>query len=184
MKYIHLPVQSGSDEILRLMGRRYSREQYIALAKEIKTKIPDVALTTDIIVGFPNETYEQFLDTVSLCKEVHYDSAFTFIYSPRNNTPAAKIKDNVPNAEKVKRFKELVKALEEDISKHSENMIGKVYDILVEGPSEKNPEMLSGYTEKNKLVHFKGGINLVGQIVKVRILESHTYSMIGELINE
>ena len=184
MKYIHLPVQSGSNEILRLMGRRYSREQYIASAKDIKTKIPDVALTTDIIVGFPNETYEQFLDTVSLCKEVHYDSAFTFIYSPRNNTPAAKIKDNVPSAEKVKRFKELVKALEEDITKHAENMIGKVYDVLVEGPSEKNPNMLSGYTEKNKLVHFKGGIDLVGQIVKVRILESHTYSMIGELVNE
>ena len=184
MKYIHLPVQSGSNEILKLMGRRYTREQYIALAKEIKTKIPDVALTTDIIVGFPNETYEQFLDTVSLCKEVHYDSAFTFIYSPRNNTPAAKIKDNVSPEDKVKRFKELVKALEEDISKHAENMIGKVYDILVEGPSEKNPEMLSGYTEKNKLVHFKGGIDLVGQIVKVKILESHTYSMIGELINE
>ena len=184
MKYIHLPVQSGSDEILRLMGRRYTRKQYIALAKEIKTKIPDVALTTDIIVGFPNETYEQFLDTVSLCREVHYDSAFTFIYSPRNNTPAAKITDNVSGTEKVKRFKELVKALEEDIMKHSENMIGKVYDVLVEGPSEKNKEMLSAYTEKNKLVHFKGDINLVGQIVKVKILESHTYSMIGELVNE
>ena len=184
MKYIHLPVQSGSNEILRLMGRRYTREQYIALAKEIKTKIPDVALTTDIIVGFPNETYEEFLDTVSLCKEVHYDSAFTFIYSPRNNTPAAKIKDNVSSEEKVKRFKELVKALEEDISKHADNMLGKVYDILVEGPSEKNPEMLSGYTEKNKLVHFKGDLSLVGKIVKVKILESHTYSMIGELINE
>lgn len=184
MKYIHLPVQSGSDEILRLMGRRYTREKYLALANEIKTKIPEVALTTDIIVGFPNETYEQFLETVSLCKEVHYDSAFTFIYSPRNNTPAAKIKDNVSAAEKSKRFKELVKALEEDIVKYSENMIGKTYKVLVEGPSEKNPEMLSGYTEKNKLVHFKGDIKLVGEIVEVKILESHTYSMIGELVNE
>ena len=184
MKYIHLPVQSGSDEILRLMGRRYTREEYLTLVKEIKNRIPNVALTTDIIVGFPNESYEQFLETVSLCRKVHYDSAFTFIYSPRNNTPAAKIKDNVSNAEKSKRFKELVKALEEDIVKYSEDMVGKVYDVLVEGPSEKNPEMLSGYTEKNKLVHFKGGINLVGQIVKVKILESHTYSMIGELVNE
>ena len=184
MKYIHLPVQSGSDEVLRLMGRRYTREQYLALANEIKTKIPNVALTTDIIVGFPNETYEQFLETVSLCKEVHYDSAFTFIYSPRNNTPAAKIKDNVSASEKSKRFKELVKALEEDIVKYSEDMVGKTFDVLVEGPSEKNPEMLSGYTEKNKLIHFKGSINLVGEIVKVKILESHTYSMIGELVNE
>lgn len=184
MKYIHLPVQSGSDEILRLMGRRYTRAQYLALANEIKTKIPNVALTTDIIVGFPNETYEQFKDTVSLCEEVHYDSAFTFIYSPRNNTPAAKIKDNVTPKEKNQRFQELLKALEKDIEKYSEDMVGKVYDVLVEGPSEKNPDMLSGYTEKNKLVHVKGPITLVGQIVKVKITESHTYSMIGELVNE
>ena len=184
MKYIHLPVQSGSDEILKLMGRRYTRDQYLTVVKEIKEKIPNVALTTDIIVGFPNETYEQFSETVSLCREVHYDAAFTFIYSPRNNTPAARIKDNVSGEEKVKRFKELVKALEVDIEKYSENMVGKTYDILVEGPSEKNPELLSGYTEKNKLVHFKGPISLVGEIVKVKILESHTYSMIGELINE
>jgi len=184
MKYIHLPVQSGSNEILKLMGRRYTREQYLALAKKIKENIPDAALTTDIIVGFPNETYEQFLETVSLCKEVHYDSAFTFIYSPRNNTPAARIKDNVSPAEKSKRFKELVKSLEEDIEKYSDNMVGKTYDVLVEGPSEKNPDLLSGYTEKNKLIHFKGPISLVGQIVKIKILESHTYSMIGELVNE
>ena len=184
MKYIHLPVQSGSNEILKLMGRRYTREHYLTLVKEIRNKIPDVALTTDIIVGFPNETYEQFLETVSLCKEVHYDSAFTFIYSPRNNTPAAKIKDNVSSKEKSQRFKELVKALEEDIVNYSTDMVGKVYPVLVEGPSEKNPEMLSGYTEKNKLVHFKGDISLVGQIVNVKILESHTYSMIGELVNE
>lgn len=184
MKYIHLPVQSGSDEILRLMGRRYSREQYLALANEIKAKIPNVALTTDIIVGFPNETYEQFKDTVSLCEEVHYDSAFTFIYSPRNNTPAAKIKDNVTAKEKNQRFQELVKALEKDIEKYSEDMVGKTYDVLLEGPSEKNPDMLSGYTEKNKLVHVKAPISLVGEIVKVKILESHTYSMIGELVNE
>lgn len=184
MKYIHLPVQSGSDEILRLMGRRYTREKYLSLAREIKEKIPNVALTTDIIVGFPNETYEQFLETVSLCREVHYDSAFTFIYSPRNNTPAAKIKDNVTAKEKSQRFRELVKALEEDISKYAEDMVGKSFDVLVEGPSEKDPDMLSGYTEKNKLVHFKGDISLVGKIVKIKILESHTYSMIGELINE
>ena len=184
MKYIHLPVQSGSDEILKLMGRRYTRKQYLTLVNEIKRRIPNVALTTDIIVGFPNESYEQFLDTVSLCREVHYYSAFTFIYSPRNNTSAAKIKDNVSASDKSKRFKELVKALEEDIIKYSEDMVGNTYDVLVEGISEKNPEMLSGYTEKNKLVHLKGSISLVGKIVKVKILESHTYSMIGELVNE
>lgn len=181
MKYIHLPVQSGSSEILHLMGRRYDAEKYLGLVKMIREKVPDVALSTDIIVGFPNETYEQFLETVELCRKVQYDSAFTFIYSPRNGTPAAKIKDNVSSKDKSLRFRELVKVLEEGISKKSAEMVGKTYDVLVEGASEKNPEMLSGYTEKNKLIHFKGDLSLVGKIVPVKITESHTYSMIGEL---
>ena len=184
MKYIHLPVQSGSDEVLRLMGRRYNKEQYKALVDLIRSRIPNVSLSTDIIVGFPNETYEQFLETVEMVKYVQYDSAFTFIYSPREGTPAAKIKDNVTKEEKSKRFKELVKELEKSVSKSSENMIGKTYKVLVEGPSEKNKEMLSGYTESNKLVHFKGDISLVGKIVDVKVNESHTYSLIGELVNE
>ena len=184
MKYIHLPVQSGSSEVLRLMNRRYSREQYLQLVNEIKTKIPGVAISTDIIVGFPNETYEQFLETVSICKEVKYDSAFTFIYSPRKGTPAAAIKDNVSDKDKSLRFRELVKALEEIFIPLSNDMIGKTYDVLVEGPSEKDPSVLSGYTEKNKLIHFKGDISLVGTIVKVKVTESHVYSMLGELVNE
>lgn len=182
MKYIHLPVQSGSNEILKLMGRRYSATQYKELVDLIRKKIPDVAISTDIIVGFPNETYEQFLETVEMVKYVQYDSAFTFIYSPRNNTPAAKITDNVTPQEKSKRFKELVKELEKSISVSSSKMIGNTYSVLVEGVSEKNPEMLSGYTEKNKLVHFKGDISLVGQIVNVKINESHVYSLLGELV--
>ena len=182
MKYIHLPVQSGSNEILKLMGRRYSAIQYKELVDLIRKKIPDVAISTDIIVGFPNETYEQFLETVEMVKYVQYDSAFTFIYSPRNNTPAAKITDNVTAQEKSKRFKELVKELEKSISVSSSKMIGNTYSVLVEGVSEKNPEMLSGYTEKNKLVHFKGDISLVGQIVNVKINESHVYSLLGELV--
>lgn len=184
MKYIHLPVQSGSSEILKLMGRRYDAETYLKLVDMIREKIPDIALSTDIIVGFPNETYEQFLETVELCKKVQYDSAFTFIYSPRNGTPAAKIKDNVSNKDKSIRFRELVKALEQSIIEKSDAMVGKIYDVLVEGTSEKNHEMLSGYTEKNKLVHFKGNLSLVGKIVPVKIIESHTYSMIGELVHE
>lgn len=184
MKYIHLPVQSGSSEILRLMGRRYDAEKYLKLVDMIRSKVPDVALSTDIIVGFPNETYEQFLETVELCKKVQYDSAFTFIYSPRNGTPAAKIKDNVSSKDKSLRFRELVKALEVGISEKSKAMVGKTYKVLVEGVSEKNPEMMSGYTEKNKLVHFKGDPSLVGKIVSVKITESHTYSLIGELVNE
>ena len=184
MKYIHLPVQSGSDEVLKLMGRRYSAEQYRNLVDLIKAKIPGVAISTDIIVGFPNETYEQFLETVEMVKYVKYDSAFTFIYSPRNGTPAAKIKDNVTAKEKSKRFKELVSELEKTIAISSNAMVGKTYKVLVEGVSEKNKEMLSGYTETNKLVHFKGDIFLVGQSVNVKINESHLYSLLGELVND
>ena len=183
MKYIHLPVQSGNDEILRLMGRRYTSEQYLKLVDEIKTKIPDVALSTDIIVGFPNETYEQFLDTLKIVREVKYYSAFTFIYSPRNNTPAAKIKDNVTPKEKNQRFQELVKTLEEVIEPINQTLVGKTFPVLVESVSEKNSELLSGYTEHNKLVHFKGDKKLIGEIVNVKIKESHLYFLMGELID-
>ena len=180
-KFIHLPVQSGNDEILRLMGRRYNREQYLSLVKEMREKIPNLSLSTDIIVGFPNESEEQFMDTVSLVDIVKYEAAFTFIYSPRKGTPAAKMKDDVPYEEKSRRFQILVKHLEKGIEEHSAKMVGQVYDVLVDGPSKNNSEMLSGYTEENKLVHFKGDISLVGKIIKVKIIESHTYSMLGEI---
>lgn len=184
MKYIHLPVQSGNDEILRLMGRRYTSKQYLDLVKEIKAKISNVALSTDIIVGFPNETYEQFLDTLKIVKEVKYWSAFTFIYSPRNNTPAAKIKDNVTPKEKNQRFQELVKTLEEVIDPINKTLVGKTFPVLVESLSEKNKELLSGYTEHNKLVHFKGDKKLIGEIVNVKIIESRLYFLVGELVND
>ena len=184
MKYIHLPVQSGNDEILKLMGRRYTSQQYLNLVKEIKNKIPDVALSTDIIVGFPNESYEQFLDTLKVVREVKYWSAFTFIYSPRANTPAAKIKDNVTPKEKNQRFQELVKTLEEVIEPINKQLVGKVFPVLVEGPSEKNPEILSGYTEHNKLVHFKGDKSFIGQIINLKIIDSHMYYLNGEIVDE
>ncbi len=184
MKCIHLPVQSGSDEILRLMGRRYTREHYLNLVKEMREKIPGLSLSTDIIVGFPNETEEQFQDTLSLVDIVKYESAFTFIYSPRRGTPAAKMVDNVSYADKSRRFKELVKHLEVNIEKDAASYIGGTYKVLVDGVSKTDENMLSGYTESNKLVHFKGNENLVGKIVNVKINESHTYSLLGELVNE
>ena len=183
MKYIHLPVQSGSSEILKLMGRRYTSDQYKQLVKLIRSKIKDVYLSTDIIVGFPNETEEQFQETLEMVKFAQYDSAFTFIYSPRNNTPAAKMVDNVTREEKSSRFKRLVAELEKSVSASSMAMVGKTFKVLVEGASEKDNSMLSGYTEGNKLVHFKGDLSLVGKIVDVKIIASHTYSLIGELIN-
>lgn len=183
IKCIHLPVQSGSSSVLKRMGRRYDREQYLNLVKKMRERIPGLQLSTDIIVGYPNETDEEFVDTLTLVDEVKYESAFTFIYSPRRGTPAAKIKDNIAKETKTARFLELVKHLEKNIEKYSKDMVGNVYDVLVDGESKTDSDMLSGYTEGNKLVHFKGSENLVGKIVKVKITESHTYSLIGEMIN-
>ena len=184
MKCIHLPVQSGSSEVLRLMGRRYTREQYLNLVSEMRSKIPGLSLSTDIIVGFPNETEEQFQETLSLVDIVKYESAFTFIYSPRRGTPAAKIVDNVSYKDKSRRFQELVQHLEVNIEKDSLSYVGGVYKVLVDGVSKTDDNMLSGYTESNKLVHFKGDTSLVGKIIDVKILESHTYSLIGEIVHD
>lgn len=182
MKQIHLPVQSGSDEVLKLMARRYNSESYKNLVNKIKEKIPNIAFSTDIIVGFPNETEEQFLDTIKMCEYVKYDSAFTFIYSKREGTPAAKMEDNVSDKEKHDRFNRLVKTIEKYIEESSKKMVGKTYNILVDGISKNNENNYSGYTECNKLVHFPSkDKNLVGRIVKVKIKESHTYSLMGEL---
>lgn len=183
MKYLHLPVQSGNNEVLKRMARRYTREEYLTLVKKIKGKIPEMAFSTDIIVGFPNETYKEFLDTVSLCKEVGYTSAFTFIYSPRVGTPAARLKDDVPYIEKSKRFTELKKSLEEDFYKKSEEMVGKTYKVLVDSVSKKNKEVLSGYTENNKVVNFKGDKSLIGKIINIKVLENHLYFLVGEIVN-
>lgn len=181
MKCIHLPVQSGSTSMLRIMGRRYSRESYLDLVKRIRERIPECAITTDIIVGFPNETEEQFEDTLSLCEAVRYDAAFTFIYSPRKGTPAAKMVDNVNDKTKHERFDRLLKVVEDGVMFHSSQMVGKTYSVLVDGPSKKDPTMLSGYTESSKLINFKGPAYLKGCIVPVRVIEDHAFSMIGEL---
>ena len=183
MKFIHLPVQSGNDRVLKAMGRRYTRESYLALVKEMREKIPGLALSTDIIVGFPNETDEEFNDTLTIVDEIKYEAAFTFIYSPRKGTPAAKIADNVSKETKSTRFMELVKHLEKHIEAHSKTMVGQTYDVLVDGVSKTDKDMYSGYTEENKLVHFKGDESMIGKIVKVKINESHTYSMMGEVVN-
>mgnify|MGYP003429372432 FL=1 len=164
------------------MARRYNSESYKNLINKIKEKIPNIAFSTDIIVGFPNETEEQFLDTIKMCEYVKYDSAFTFIYSKREGTPAAKMEDNVSDKEKHDRFNRLVKTIEKYIEDSSKKMVGKTYNILVDGVSKNNENNYSGYTECNKLVHFPSkDKNLVGRIVKVKIKESHTYSLMGEL---
>ena len=183
MNHIQLPVQSGDDEILRLMGRRYSRKQYLDLVERIKAKIPEASITTDIIVGFPNESEEAFENTLSLCEIVKYDSAFTFIYSPRVGTPAAKMKDNVSMETKKQRFNKLTAVIAKNELEKYKTFEGKTVKVLVEGPSKKNIEILSGYTEDMKLVNFKGNIDKVGQIVNVKITKAKTYTLEGDQVD-
>ncbi|GGE24736.1 tRNA-2-methylthio-N(6)-dimethylallyladenosine synthase [Marinithermofilum abyssi] len=184
VEHIHLPVQSGNSDILKRMARKYTREQYLELVRKIKKAIPDVVLTTDIIVGFPGETDEQFEDTLSLMREVEYDSAFTFIYSPREGTPAAKMKDDIPMEVKKERLQRLNKLQDEISRKKNEALRGKVVEVLVEGESKKNSEVLSGRTRTNKLVNFKGPKHLIGQFTHVRITEPQTYTLKGEWVEE
>ena len=184
MKWLHLPVQSGNSEVLKRMGRRYTREEYLDLVKRIRAKMPDIALTTDIIVGFPNETDEEFEDTLTLAKEVKYFSAFTFIYSPRKGTPAAAIKDNVSDEDKHSRFNRLVEVIEAGVSQYAQDMVGKEFTVLVEGASKKDSNVLSGYTESNKLINFEGPVELKGELVRVLVDESHTYSLHGVLVDD
>jgi len=182
MKAIHLPFQAGDDGILRLMGRRYTRESYLSLTREMKANIPGLALTTDIIVGFPNETEAQFQKTLEVVKEVGFDGCFTFIYSPRQGTPASRIPDNVADKTKHERFDRLVEIVEREAEMKAAALVGTVQTVLVDGYSKKNDQVLSGYTEGNKLVHFPGSEEMIGTIVKVRITESHVYSLRGEYV--
>lgn len=183
MKHIQLPVQSGDNQILKLMGRRYTREQYLDLVKKIRSKIENVSITTDIIVGFPNESEEAFNQTLSLCEMVKYDSAFTFIYSPRVGTPAAKMKDNVSMETKKIRFNKLTALIASYELEKYKTFEGKIVKVLVDGPSKKNEEILSGYSEDNKLVNFKGDKNSVGKIVNVKIIKAKTFTLEGEQVD-
>lgn len=180
MPFIHLPVQSGSDEVLRRMGRRYTREQYLRLFDSIKAKIPNVAITTDIIVGFPNETHEQFLETLSIYDYCQYDLAYTFVYSPRAGTPAAKMEDNVERKIKEERLQQLNEKVNYYSKKANEAYLNKIVDVLVEGPSKRDETVLSGYTDTNKLINFTGNPAHIGQIVKVRVTEAKTWTLAGE----
>ncbi|OXM84752.1 tRNA (N6-isopentenyl adenosine(37)-C2)-methylthiotransferase MiaB [Paenibacillus rigui] len=182
VEQIHLPVQSGSNEILKRMSRKYTREHYLELVAKIKNAIPDVGMTTDIIVGFPGETEEQFEDTLSLVKEVKFDSAYTFIYSPREGTPAADMDDDVPMEVKKSRLYRLNAVLAEFSKESNESFKGKVVDVLVEGESKNNSDVLAGRTRTNKLVHLVGPKELIGKIVPVRITDAQTWYIKGEWV--
>ncbi|MGV3466712.1 MAG: tRNA (N6-isopentenyl adenosine(37)-C2)-methylthiotransferase MiaB [Heyndrickxia sp.] len=184
VEHIHLPVQSGSSDILKIMGRKYTREHYLELVRKIKLAIPDVALSTDIIVGFPNETDEQFEETLSLYKEVGFEMAYTFIYSPREGTPAARMQDNIPMDVKKERLQRLNDVVNELSRQALEKYKGQTVEVLVEGESKNNPDVLAGYTRKNKLVNFKGPKSAIGKLVQVKITEAKTWSLNGEMVEE
>ncbi|WP_146549291.1 tRNA (N6-isopentenyl adenosine(37)-C2)-methylthiotransferase MiaB [Rummeliibacillus suwonensis] len=182
VEHIHLPVQSGSDGMLKIMARKYTRKSYLELVRKIRQAIPDIALSTDIIVGFPNETEEQFEETLSLYKEVGFEAAYTFIYSPREGTPAAKMKDNVPLEVKKDRLQRLNNVVNELSTQALKKYEGQVVEVLVEGESKKNPDVLAGYTRRNKLVNFKAPRNVIGKIVKIKITDAKTWSLQGEFV--
>ena len=178
MPSIHLPVQSGSSKILKLMGRRYTKEAYLDLFNKIKEKIPNVSVSTDIIVGFPNETEEDFNETLELAEYCKFDNAFTFIYSPRENTPAAKLEDGVSQTEKEERLQRLNNIVNKYFLEKNKELIGKEVLVLTEGISEKK-NMYYGYTETNKLVNFTGKDIKQGDIAIVEIDEAKTWSLDG-----
>lgn len=181
--HLHLPVQSGSNKILKAMNRKYTREEYLNKIARIKEMLPNLAITTDIIVGFPGESEEDFKETIDLVKEVKYDSAYTFLYSIREGTIAAKMEDQVPDEVKHKRFQILLDTLNEIGLTHNENLIGTIQKVLVEEISKNDESQLSGRAESSKIVHFVGDENLIGKIVNVRIDSVNTFTLKGSLID-
>ena len=182
MPSVHLPVQSGSSRILKLMGRRYTRESYLELFNKIKNTVPGVAISTDIIVGFPGETEEDFLETLSLAEECKYDNAFTFIFSKREGTPACLLKDETSEEEKENRLQRLNKVVNKYFLENNKKLENKIFEVLVEGVSEKD-NMFYGYTDTNKLINFSSEKEVVpGDIIKVKVVAAKTWSLDGEAI--
>ena len=181
MPYIHLPLQSGSDRILKLMGRRYTKESYLELFDKIKKAVPNASITTDIIVGFPGENDDDFLETLDVVNKCKYDSAFTFIFSPREGTPAAKMKDDTPLSVKEERLHRLNEVVNKYALEANQKYLDKEVPVLLENVSEKDDSMLAGYTDTMKLVNVKASKEYLGKIVNVKITDVKTWSMDGEI---
>jgi len=180
MPYIHLPLQSGSDRILKLMGRKYTTEEYLEIVRKLREKIPNVSITTDIIVGFPGETNEDFEKTLDIVNKVKYDLAYTFIFSPREGTPAAKMKDETKEEEKKERLNRLNELINKYALISNEKMKGNIYDVLIVAPSDKEGKYM-GYTENMKLVNVKCDEEYLGKIVPIKIVDVKTWSLDGEI---
>ncbi len=180
--HIHLPVQSGSTNLLKIMNRKYTKEDYLNLVDRIKAAMPDASLTTDIIVGFPGETEEDFEDTLDVVRKVGYEAAYTFLYSKRSGTPAATMENQVPEDVAKERFNRLLKEVQESGSKRAMKDEGKVMEVLVEEKNSQDDTLVTGRLSNNLLVHFKGGEELIGQIVTVKLSECKGFYYIGELV--
>lgn len=180
--HLHLPVQAGSTKILEKMNRKYSKEQYLELVEKVRKHIPDISLSTDIIVGFPGETEEDFAETLDVVEKARFDMAYTFLYSKRTGTPAAKAADQIPEEVKKERFDRLLD-LQNSISRHiNDRLLGKEVEVLVEGLSKSSKTTYTGRTRENKIVNFKGNPNLVGSLVRVKIDTVQTWSLLGKLV--
>ncbi|BCN30633.1 tRNA (N6-isopentenyl adenosine(37)-C2)-methylthiotransferase MiaB [Anaeromicropila herbilytica] len=180
--HLHLPVQSGSSRILKIMNRHYTKEQYLNLVDRIKNAIPNISLTTDIIVGFPGETEEDFLETLDVIRKVRYESAFTFVYSKRTGTPAANMEEQVDDEVVKDRFNRLLKEVKIISSELTGRETGTVQKVLVEGINEQDSELVTGRLSNNLLVHFKGSTELIGRIVNVKLVECKGFYYIGEMV--
>ncbi|MBQ0000470.1 MAG: tRNA (N6-isopentenyl adenosine(37)-C2)-methylthiotransferase MiaB [Clostridiales bacterium] len=182
-KHLHLPLQSGSSRVLKVMNRKYDKERYLSLVEKLKTAMPDLSLTTDIIVGFPGETEEDFLETMDVVAQAGYDTAFTFIYSKRTGTPAASMPDQIPEDVIKDRFDRLLKLVQDKGHERSSRFLNTVQEILVEEES-RDPGVMTGRTEHNLLVHFAGTKCQIGTLVKVKLTESRGFYYFGELVEE
>ncbi|MGL5963884.1 MAG: MiaB/RimO family radical SAM methylthiotransferase, partial [Fusobacteriaceae bacterium] len=181
-KSVHVPLQSGSSQILKLMNRGYTKDQYVSLIDKMKRNIPGVSLTTDIIVGFPNETEEDFQDTLDVVEKSGYETAFMFMYSVRKGTAAAEMDGQIEEDVKKERLQRLI-TLQNKMSKESsERYMDKIEKVLVEGESRKNKEMLTGRTNTNKVVIFKGDLSLAGEFVNIKIKECKTWTLYGDIV--
>ena len=178
-KHLHLPLQSGSTDILKVMNRRYTKEQYLNLVERIRIAIPDISLTTDIIVGFPGETEEDFLETMDVVEKVRYDSAFTFIYSKRTGTPAAAMENQIPDDVVKDRFDRLLSKVQEIGREMSARDTGTVQEVLVEEQNSQDPHLMTGRLSNNLLVHFEGDTSLLGQTCQVHLDECRGFYYMG-----
>lgn len=184
-EFLHLPVQCGSTKLLKKMNRHYSKEHYLEIIEKAKKEIPDIAFSTDLMIGFPGETEEDLLDTIDVVEKVRYDSAFTFIYSKRKGTPAAEMEDQIEDDVKHERFNRVLDKVNEIVKEINDGYKDKVVEVLVEGKSKTDENVLSGRTRQNKLVNFTGGSeDLTGKLVKVKIVDPKSFSLNGILIEE